>query len=304
MISDPDRKKRERPIVRWHGGKWMISQWILGFLPSHDTYVEPFGGGASILLRKPRAGQAEIYNDLDMSVLNIFRVLQDPAQAERLKQLLAVTPYAREEFNRAYEPTDDPVEAVRRTLVRSWMGYGSDGTAGVYKTGFRAIVTQAGKTPASEWVNWKHALDFIIARIDGVTLENRDAFDVMAQYDGEETLHYIDPPYLPETRSQGNRRRGAGYHVYQHELTVEDHVRLLGMLQELRGMVVLSGYPSVLYDENLAGWKRESRAAYADGGAPRTEVVWINPRCQERLEQEARERHDDVIPLFARNRDD
>lgn len=300
MISDPDRKRRARPIVRWHGGKWMISQWLLDFLPGHETYVEPFGGGASVLLRKPRAGQAEIYNDLDKSVLGIFRVLQDPAKADRLKQLLDVTPYSRLEFDRAYKKTRDPVERVRRTLVRSWMGYGSDGTAGVYRTGFRAIVTQAGKTPASEWVNWKHALDDTIRRIDGVTLECRDAFEVMAQYDGPETLHYVDPPYLPETRSQGNRRRGAGYHVYQHELDVDDHVRLLGMLNELNGMVVLSGYPSVLYDESLAHWRREERPAYADGGSPRTEVVWINPRCQARLDEEARERESNIAPLFAR----
>lgn len=125
----------------------------------------------------------------------------------------------------------------------------------------------------------------------------------MQMYDGPETLHFVDPPYLPETRSQGNRRRGAGYHVYQFEMSLDDHVQLLAFLQDLEGMVVLCGYPSVLYDESLAGWRREERSAYADGGAPRTEVVWINPRCQARLEQEARERLDDVIPLFAERRD-
>lgn len=262
----------------------MISQWILGFLPDHGTYTEAFGGGASILLRKPRARQAEIYNDLDETIVSVFKLLQDPAQASRLLELLELTPYSRKEFEWAYEPTDDPVESVRRTLVRSWMGYGSDGTAGVYKTGFRSVVNHAGKTPAGEWINYVATLGPTIERIRGVTLESTDAFALLGRFDGPDTLHYVDPPYLPETRSHGNRRRGAGYHVYQHELETSDHVRLLDILLSLDGMVVLSGYPSVMYDDALVGWQRHQRGAYADGGGPRTEVVWLNPWCVDRLE--------------------
>ncbi|MES2903252.1 MAG: DNA adenine methylase [Pseudomonadota bacterium] len=297
MISDEKRKKRARPLVRWHGGKWMIANWILEFLPAHETYTEAFGGGASILLRKPRASMAEVYNDLDQTIVRIFKVLRDPAKAEQLKTLLRLTPYSREEFLAAYEPTDDPVEEVRRTLVRSWMGYGSDGTAGVYRTGFRSIVNHAGKTPASEWVNYRSSLDATIERIDGVTLESCDAFELLVRYDTEDTLHYVDPPYLTSTRSSGNRRRGAGYHVYQHELSEDDHVRLLELLNGLSGMVVLSGYPSALYEKHLVGWRREERAAFADGGSPRTEVIWINPRCAERLkeEQHYRDSHAPVL---------
>jgi len=272
-----------RPLIRWHGGKWMIAPWILPFLPPHETYTEAFGGGASILFRKERATKAEIYNDLDETLIRLFKVLQDPAKAERLVELLRLTPYSRKEFEWAYEPTDDDVEAARRTLVRSWMGYGSDGTAGVYKTGFRSIVNQAGKTPAGEWVNYVATIDRTIERIRGVNIECRDAFKVLEQYDGPETLHYVDPPYLPSTRSAGNRRRGAGFHVYQHELQIDDHVRLLETLRSLDGMVILSGYPSELYDDALPDWERHDRRAYADGGSPRTEVIWINPRCANRL---------------------
>lgn len=316
MISKESRKKRVRPIVRWHGGKWMIAPWILPFFPPHDTYVEAFGGGASLLLRKPRARKAEIYNDLDETLLRIFKVLQDPAKAERLVQLLELTPYSQREFEWAYNCTGceepgnigdhdackvDEIEAARRTLVRSWMGYGSDGTAGVYRTGFRSIVNQAGKTPAGEWVNYVATIHLTIRRLRGVQLACRDAFKVLEQYDTPETLHYVDPPYLPSTRSVGNRRRGAGYHVYQHELDEMDHERLLDLLLSLKGMVILSGYPSSLYEQRLAGWQRHSRRAYADGGAPRTEVIWINPHCAKRLKDVASTREARVAPsLFER----
>jgi DNA adenine methylase len=160
--------------------------------------------------------KAEIYNDLDETLIRIFKVLQDPAKAARLVQLLEVTPYSRKEFDWAYNCTGlreagerrqhercklDDVEEVRRTLVRSWMGYGSDGTAGAYRTGFRSIVNHAGKTPGRRMGQLRRDDPRTIDRIRGVNIECRDAFECAEQYDGPETLFYFDPPYLPETRS-------------------------------------------------------------------------------------------------------
>lgn len=264
-----------RPLLRWHGGKWRLAPWIVAQFPPHRTYVEPFGGAASVLLQKPRA-VAEVYNDLDGTVVALFRVLRDDRQAARLIHLLRTTPFAREEFARAYEPSTDPVEASRRTIVRSFMGFGSDGTAGVYRTGFRRQRSTCGSTPASEWAGYPDALSLIVDRLAGVTVEQADATAVMHQFDSTRTLHYVDPPYLPSTRSSGNRRRGQGYHVYQHELETADHVRLLDTVRQLTGMVVLSGYPSAMYDDALTGWTRLERGARADGNRPRTEVLWIN----------------------------
>jgi DNA adenine methylase len=119
----------------------------------------------------------------------------------------------------------------------------------------------------------------IAERLVGVTIENRDAIEVMRAHDGLGTLHYVDPPYLPETRSAGNRRRGQGYHVYVHDMTVDDHVGLLDALTQLEGMVVLSGYDSALYRDALAGWQHHQVQAYADGARPRTECLWLNPAC-------------------------
>ena len=274
---------RRRPLVRWHGGKWKIAKWVIAHFPSHQVYVEPFGGGASVMSQKEPA-KGEIYNDLDETLISLFRVLQDPAQAERLIWLLERTPFARAEFDLAYEATDDPVERARRTLIRSFMGYGSDGTAGVYKTGFRRTVSNALKFPASEWKTYPAALRLTVERFRDVVLEQTDAFDLMPALDRPETLFYVDPPYHPATRSAGNRRRGQGYHVYSHEMDEEHHGALLELLAGLRGMVVLSGYPHPSYDRVLDGWRRVERDAYADGGRPRTECLWINPAAQARLE--------------------
>src|SRR5206468_7126137 len=114
--------------VRFHGGNVRLASWLMKMFPAHQTYVEPFGGGAGVLLRKPRS-HLEVYNDLDGDVVTFFRVLQDPCKRDSLAERLAFTPFARAEFDRAYEPTGLEIERAARVAIRSWMGYGSAGAA-------------------------------------------------------------------------------------------------------------------------------------------------------------------------------
>ncbi|MGR5308086.1 DNA adenine methylase [Vibrio mediterranei] len=94
------------PVLRYHGGKYRLSKWLYGFFPVHSTYVEPYGGAASVLLRKARS-HGEIYNDLDQDIFNLFCVLRDKESVERLVELCQLTPYSRDEFKLAYEFTEE-----------------------------------------------------------------------------------------------------------------------------------------------------------------------------------------------------
>jgi DNA adenine methylase len=269
-----------RPVLRWHGGKWKLAPWIVSHFPPHRCYVEPFGGAASVLLRKPRA-YAEVYNDLDDWVVSLFRVLRDETKAVRLLELLRLTPFARTEFEegRNLEPAPglDDVEAARRLIIRSFMGFGSNAHNG-RSAGFRANSNRSGTTPAQDWANYPDALPALIERLRGVVIENRDAIAVMAAHDGPEVLHYVDPPYLPETRSPANKY-DLKYRRYRHEMAPADHARLLDYLRTVEGIVVLSGYASEMYDAALHDWKRVEMAAFADGARARVEVAWLNPAC-------------------------
>jgi DNA adenine methylase len=268
-----------RPVLRWHGGKWKLAPWIISHFPKHRVYVEPFGGAASVLLRKERS-YAEVYNDLDQHVVGLFRILRDETQAAQLKSALELTPFARAEFLIAYEPCDDTIESARRLIARAFMGHGSDSATGVV-SGFRANSNRSGTTPAHDWANYPGALPFTVERLRGVIIEQRNAIDVMVQHDSPVTLHYVDPPYMHETRSWMKSGKGKGN--YRHELTADDHAALLAALRELEGMVLLSGYPAALYDDALHDWARVEIATHADGARPRTEVLWLNPACSKQL---------------------
>ena len=265
-----------RPILRYHGGKWRIAPWIISHFPSHSVYVEPFGGGGSVLLRKPRS-KSEIYNDLDDEVVNLFRIAR--WRGEELRAALELTPYARSEFDESYQPTADPLERARRLVVRSMMGFGTncrrmnvDGT--VHRTGFRASMSgRRDIAPSAEWVTYADALPSITQRLRGVVIERRDAFEIISRYDGANALFYVDPPYVPSTRS---RLAGDGKALgYAHEMDEAAHVRLAGVLHAVAGAVVVSGYASPLYDELYAGWKRleiDTRASY---NKPVRECIWL-----------------------------
>jgi DNA adenine methylase len=272
----------DRPVLRWHGGKWKLAPWIIGHFPPHRVYVEAFGGAASVLMRKPRS-YGEVYNDLDLEVVNLFRVLQSPAEAASLREKLRLTPFSREEFELGYLDCEDPIERARRLVILCFMGFGSNGHNKAIRTGFRANSNRSGTTPAHDWANYPDRLPAIIERLRGVVIENRDALEVMAQHDSAETLHYVDPPYVWETRSSAMHRN----RCYTHELDAAGHDRLLAFLGDLTGAVVLSGYPHESYEAALGSWRRIEIDAHADGARDRTEVLWLNPRAAADLEDTA-----------------
>jgi DNA adenine methylase len=271
-----------RPALRYHGGKFKLAPWIISFFPEHEVYVEPFGGAASVLLQKPPA-KSEVYNDIADEIVNVFRVLRDPGTAARLARLVELTPFARTEFELSYKSSDDPVEQARRTVIRSFMGHGSGAVYTKHATGFRTGIRGPRKqSAAGDLLTWPDAVQAFVDRLRGVSIESRDALYLMARCDGPHALFYVDPPYPHSTRgnARGVRQK------YTQELTDGDHRRLATVLRDLEGMVVLSGYPCDLYDDELfAGWERHTRVAMADGGRKRTEVVWLNPVCSTALER-------------------
>lgn len=268
-----------RPALRYHGGKFRLAAWIMRFFPAHRIYTEVFGGAAGVLLQKPRC-HGEVYNDLDGQIVSFFRCLQQPDLRDRLVQAVTLTPYARDEFELAWEPTDDIVEIARRVAIRAQMGFGSAG-ASKGSTGLRTDTMRRYSTAQMDWASYPAGLLNVAERFQQVLIENRAAIDVLQQHDSPETLHFVDPPYVHSTReirSQGG---------YRHEMSDDDHAELIEVLTGLQGMVVLSGYQSELYADLLGTWQMHTTEARASGGrgtTTRTEGVWLNPACVRALE--------------------
>jgi DNA adenine methylase len=269
----------------YFGGKQQISGLIASLFPPHTTYVEVFGGMASVLFGKVPS-RLEVYNDIESGVVNFFRVLRDPEQCAQLCELLELTPYAREELMACRKGIDDAANPVEK--ARMWYALAQMSFAGRIHsdTGFR-FSKGFNHSPAYSFRSGIDMLPMFTARLRRVVIEHMDFRRLLEAYDAPDTLFYCDPPYLPETRKRK---------AYACEMTAEDHADLLALLNSRHGHVVLSGYDSPLYRDALRGWALVQVSSFTSAAGHttklglkgkgsvssradmrRTECIWISP---------------------------
>lgn len=268
-----------KPILRYPGGKWRLAEWIVGHMPAHRSYLEPFCGSAAVLFTKPRAA-LECINDLDGDIVNFFTVLRD--RPGELADAIQLTPYARGEYDRSMELADDPLERARRWLVRcNFSRAGKLGSISGMRVGADGIrIRTFSGCPARTWTRMPPRIIAAAERFIGVQIESRPALEVISGWSGSGCLIYADPPYVENTLVVGDERReaaGRWARYYRHTMTDDDHRELIESLQSHNGPVLLSGYRSEIYDELLTDWTRFETAARAYNNAKRVECLWLNP---------------------------
>lgn len=255
------------PPFTYYGGKITLGPTIAALLPRHEHYVEPYAGSLAVLLAK-RPSRAETVNDLDRDLVTFWRVLRD--RPEDLAHAAALTPHSRAEYQAACEPLEelDDLERARRTWVRITQGR----SMSLDVTGWKYGRDPIGRSPVGKGrATFVERIPPAARRLAFVTLECRDALDVIRDYGTEPTVClYADPPYLGSTRSGS----------YRHDLKADAaHVELAEALNACRASVVLSGYASPLYEDLFAGWHRTDLKAPTTLAGARSdvpEVLWSN----------------------------
>ena len=254
-----------KPPFAYYGGKTTLAPIIAGLLPPHDHYVEPFAGSLAVLLAKDPVGR-ETANDLDGDLVTFWRVLRDrPGDLARAAML---TPHSRAEYlaSADLDVTDD-VERARRVWVRLTQGRSHSMKPSGWWYGVRASGRQ---DPTDNIATFVRRIEKCATRLARVSLESRDALDIIREYGAEPTVCiYADPPYLGSTRA-------ANYGV---EMLADDaHTALAAALNKCKASVVLSGYDSPLYANLFAGWHRTELKAPTSlaGNAAQAEVLWSN----------------------------
>lgn len=250
-------------LLNYPGAKWGMAKEIVSLMPPHRSYLEPYFGSGAVLFNKPPSA-IETINDIDGDIVNFFKVMRE--QPEELAQAICMTPYARDVFDDAHANRgSSDFDRAYRFAIRSKMGHGFKT---YQKTGFKIDV--AGRESAYALRRWNQMPDLVVDlanRLKGVQIENRPALDIIRRFNHDNVLIYADPPYLMSTR---------GGKQYRHEMTEQDHVELLAALADHKGPVILSGYPSDLYDRELKTWSRITRKSYNQNADQRTEVLWCN----------------------------
>ncbi|MGI5987749.1 MAG: DNA adenine methylase [Dysosmobacter sp.] len=266
-----------RAVFRYPGSKWSIAKWIISNFPEgyeKMVYLEPFLGSGAVFFNK-QPGAVETINDLDDDVVNLFQILRE--RPEDLKRALWLTPYSREEYDRAFEPCEDSLEQARRFMVRTTQAIGAK--LGHGKCGWRNHKQMKIGGTACKWAGITETIDEAAARLKGgtknlVQIEKMDALRLIERYNTPDALIYIDPPYVRSTRKSGA--------LYVHEMTDEGQKRLLGLIASSRAKIIISGYDSEMYNEMLKGWRTDSTMSQTTSTEMAREKIWMNYSPPER----------------------
>jgi DNA adenine methylase len=239
------------PII-WFGGKYFMMRTLLPLVPVHRRYVEVFGGGASLLFHKEKS-EIEVYNDIDKGLFHFFHTLR--TQPQELVKYLELVPYSRNEYNYARATWEDEEDEVVK--AGKWYTVLRQGFSADFGQSWGSNVTATGggnSRMVNGWLNSIPRLLECAERFRTVQVENSDYKTILDRYDTKETFFYLDPPYLPETRRAGE---------YKHELTTQDHTELLEIIKEVKGKVLISGYPNPLYENSLKDWGTTTKQTVA-----------------------------------------
>ena len=265
--------------LKWHGGKCYLASKIIALMPPHLHFVEPYAGGLAVLLAKNSEGVSEVVNDLNEELTNFWKVLQDEQLFVQFKRRVEAIPFSEVEYQDAGDPLARGLHqecghnrenraVAFFVLCRQSLAGRMDGFATLSKTRVRRGMNEQ----ASAWLHAVEGLAAVHARLKRVVVLNRPALDAIRQQDGPDTLFYLDPPYLHETRATTGE--------YLHEMTPEQHAELLDVLTGLKGKFLLSGYHSGAYDRAAAlhglalprvrppqpGGRRQNETAHGGGG--------------------------------------
>jgi DNA adenine methylase len=256
----------------WYGGKFSHLDWLLPLLPPAQHYCKPFGGSAAVLINRAPS-PVETYNDLDGEIVNFFRVLRE--QKDALIEAIGLTPFSREEFERAIEGSTDSLsdlERARRFFVRArQVRTGLAQTASTGRWAHCRLTSRAGMAGAvSRWLGSVENLPEIAQRLLRVQIEHAPALDVIRRYDSEETLFYCDPPYPHDSRGD--------IKAYGYEMSDAAHHVLADVLHTVQGRVAISGYRSPLMDTLYGDWHLTQAPIKKTHSVKqlRQEILWTN----------------------------
>ena len=225
--------------LSYYGGKQKLASTILGFIPEHRIYCEPFLGGAAVFFAK-EPSKVEIINDCNGEIINFYEVLKRDFPA--LEKEIEISLHSRKQHRQArviYE-NPDMFDRVKRawaiwTLANVSFGCKLNAVFGYDRNGTGTRKLDNKRTAFT--------VDYAI-RLQQTQIECCDALRIIQSRDTTDAFFYCDPPYVGS--DQGH------YDGY----TQEDFDALLKLLASIKGKFLLSLFRNKTLKEFIErnGW--------------------------------------------------
>ncbi|MBC3780898.1 DNA adenine methylase [Campylobacter fetus subsp. fetus] len=201
----------------WVGGKALLAKEIIPLMPEHSRYVEVFGGALSVFYQK-EPSKIEIVNDINSDLINLHRIIRNrPAslQAE-LNSLFRSRELFFDIKNGKIKPKKDIQKAAFYFYLLTW-SFGAKGDS------FAMDKSRSGKSIHRDF--YTHS-----KRLKRALIENLNYEKLIKEYDGGDTLFYIDPPYVGTEN----------YYKMVNGFTMREHENLAKILKQINGKFMLS----------------------------------------------------------------
>ena len=191
-----------RTPITYYGGKQQLADTIIGMMPSHKIYCEPYFGGGAVFFAKGKS-YLEVINDIDDRIITFYDVCQDEEKFLKLQQKIQNTLDSEREFMRADKIWRHPengysdIETAWAVWYQCNMGYGGSPLGG-----WKWDNGTSGSHAGIVMDNYRNQFNYKVhERLKHVQISCRDALKVIAQRDSEDTFFFLDPPILVVSRN-------------------------------------------------------------------------------------------------------
>lgn len=179
--------------ITYYGGKSTLASTIIGMMPSHKLYCEPYFGGGAVFFAKGKS-YVEVINDINDNLITFYLQLQ--TNFDNLQKLVSNTLCSEKQWKRARDIWNGAdakdVERAWATWVVCNFSYAGSPDAG-WKWDNGTIGTHAGRGLLRAREGFSKSLHY---RLSEVQICCRDGMTVIQQRDMPDTFFYVDPPYL------------------------------------------------------------------------------------------------------------
>lgn len=266
-ITNTNKSKNNlRSPIKYFGSKFFMMKEIQAHFPKdirNLSFIEGFGGGASVLFSKEPYG-VEIYNDLDENVYSLFKVISDKQLFSEFKNKLDVTPYSRELRDEFKNDLKQEISLLDRAYKFFYVNRTSFNGCGGFASALD--IRRNMNKSVSDYLSMVDYLPEIHQRFSRIVIEHLDINALLKRYNKEDVFYYLDPPYVHSSRKSLAR--------YNCEMTDEQHIEMLNIILNHKSKFLISGYKNDIYNILLEnGWNEYSfKSPLSDS----IETLWWN----------------------------
>jgi len=206
------------------GGKKLLTPFLLELIPEHSSYIEVFGGSATLLINKKRS-TLEVYNDIDSSVVNLLLVIRD--YPKKFKHKLLYTPYSRKVYEIAISDYKPKVIGRDITCAINFFFLLQASYNARIGAGFQST-NRTKRMVNDTWKNRSKNILDIARRLSGVLIECQDFREIIDRYDYPDAFFFCDPPYYGKEK------------YYVNDFSKRDHLDLCKILKNIDGKFLLT----------------------------------------------------------------